>query len=648
MPDDDVNASVAETVSKVLTFQNAQLMIPSFNGNNMPFSAYRQRLENAKRTFQGDEQNIVNIAISKLQGKALEALDTGEPASVAALLSALKTRFGPRHPFSFYQGRISNLCKFPEEGISDYGARAHKFLRCATNAIKIERAGDAVAIEAQLKKDVVHCFLRGLPFEYSSILDATKNHATLQDAIDEAVAAERIIQDKEEVMIEMERERRFYKNTIATDERYYQEGNRANRRNHPQSDSEQESQNRRRNFNDHDNYTDNERYQRRTFYREERRPGPPQQQWRQTENFANQRWGPRNFPRDNRGWENTPDHNPRRDYNPSGPRQQVLFCRICNMNNHSTENCRRLPRGDGRNLVNRNNSQDSRQPLREFRPPFARDTRPQQGDIPAPRENTANNAQNRPNWVPNRPSGPGAIPRTLTQTNEPRRVAFVEKHQVLWQTEEKRDLPIVYATLREHPKNKIKMVVDTASGVNIIKISAVPEDYQIDTEDFIKIHGISPQGVDTLGSVRLTLFDIPSKYYVVADYLPLPADGLLGLEFLHKSQAQVSFYHQTVNFNSNPIKPYRFEKPCEAEIRVPPRSRMQTQLYVKNNLPTGYLPRVDLPDGIYAGESLVSNHKGICHTFIINTTQEEIRLKVPPQHILEYERLSLSETERAK
>lgn len=644
------NVTIAESMARVVTFQNATLMIPTFNGNNMTFNSYRQKLENAKRSFPDDELRLVQIAVSKLQGKALEALDVNDPKLIKELLDSLKPKFQPRHPFSFYQGRISNLCKFPEESVCDYGTRAKKYLRCAINAIKAEREENAEAVETQLNKDIIFSFLRGLPTSIENYLEPNKAYASLDDAIAITTKIERSLQDKREVMNEMERERKFYKNSIAVDEKLNYEENRNTR--DLNSGSEGEYENRRRNQRRNNNdFSGDEGYQKRTFYRDTRRPDRYQQNWKNNGDWQNQQNQQRQFnrPRNEGNWSTQPQYSTRREYAPQAPRMPVLFCRICNMNDHNTEECRRRPRGDGRELNQRNNFQQQQGEQRPFQrdnqPPWQREDR--RGPRP-PMENQPNNDTRK--WIPREPTGPGAIPKRFTQTNEPpRRVNFVEKHQVLWQPKEKRDLPLVYATLKEYPKNKLKMVVDTASGINVIKISAVPEEYPINTEDFIKIHGISPQGVETLGSVNLELFDIPSKYYVIPDYLPLPADGLLGLEFLHKSQAQVSFYHQTVNFNSNPIKPYKFEKPLEAEVRIPPRSRMPTQLYVKNkDIINGYLPRVDLPDGVYAGESIVNNMNGICHTLMINTNSEEVRMMIPPREILEYERLTLSETESEK
>lgn len=225
------------------------------------------------------------------------------------------------------------------------------------------------------------------------------------------------------------------------------------------------------------------------------------------------------------------------------------------------------------------------------------------------------------------------------------RVKFVEKHQVLWGAS-KGSLPLIYAFVNDDNHHKIKLVIDTASGINLIKLGAIPEDTNINFEDHVKIHGIGPQTTSTLGSVTLTFFKVPAKFYVLPDGLLLPADGLVGTEFLDKSEAQVSFYHKSINFNTNPIKPIFFIENNEAEINIPARSQMVTQLYLKETeRKTGYLPKVKLPEGIYAGESLVTNHEGICYTFIINTTGQEAQVRVPPQPLFEYEKLSLSETD---
>ncbi|KAK0169206.1 hypothetical protein PV328_012342, partial [Microctonus aethiopoides] len=46
------------------------------------------------------------------------------------------------------------------------------------------------------------------------------------------------------------------------------------------------------------------------------------------------------------------------------------------------------------------------------------------------------------------------------------------------------------------------------------------------------ISGITPEKITTAGSTELTFFENPEKFQVLKDELPIPADGIIGMDFL--------------------------------------------------------------------------------------------------------------------
>lgn len=564
--------NTTKTMVDMFSMQNANTLIPSYNGQNISLPSYQKRLENINKTLPEDsEEKLVQIALTKLYGKAAEAVESLEIETINDLVECMRIRFSPQRPFSFYQGRLNHLCKFPEEPVYEYGTRAQQYLNCALTGLTIERPTDVAAATPLLKSGAILSFVRGLPPEYSSLVK--QDYDSLQKAIDAAIEIERTFREREEIQHEVDRERRLYKTIFRQEEKL------GNNREITIDDSEIEKKAKKLNTSQ-----DNSRYHRNTYYREDDRYNPPRHQERYPrykESYPrdyngsldnnrpsrNHEYYPKdadqNF-RERKNEEFTPRNRPKYNYEPRETRAPLFFCQICGMNNHQTINCKRKVPGY----------------VQTTRPTG---TIPKYKILPPPRDRET---------PPERPSGNRGLfdgptdrykrePSTERLSSEmwPQQydgeqlIKFVEKHQVLW-APSNRNLPIIHATLRGQPKMGIKLVIDTASGINLINVSSVPENCKIDFEDHVKVYGISPQTVATLGSVTLEFFDIPAKFYLIADGLLSSAHGLLGLEFLTKGDAQVSFYHKTINFNSNPIKPIPFLTIKEADINVPARTKI--------------------------------------------------------------------------
>ncbi|KAJ8684713.1 hypothetical protein QAD02_020506 [Eretmocerus hayati] len=88
----------------------------------------------------------------------------------------------------------------------------------------------------------------------------------------------------------------------------------------------------------------------------------------------------------------------------------------------------------------------------------------------------------------------------------------------------------------------------------------------------------------------------------------------------------------------------KFEEPNETiptfnhvSVHLPPRTKKLCYLRVNDsNQQSGYVVRLETGPGIFAGECLVTNKNGMASLFIINTTEKEISLTIPPVMLQEF------------
>lgn len=118
----------------------------------------------------------------------------------------------------------------------------------------------------------------------------------------------------------------------------------------------------------------------------------------------------------------------------------------------------------------------------------------------------------------------------------------------------KQQLPYFKTFLKDYPECRVKLVIDTASSVNLVKYSTIEDKFFINENDQITIYGLCPRGINTLGSTKLNMLNTFTKFFIISDDIYFPADMLLGVEFLHKSKAQVSFTRGAMKLNFNVTK----------------------------------------------------------------------------------------------
>lgn len=146
--------------------------------------------------------------------------------------------------------------------------------------------------------------------------------------------------------------------------------------------------------------------------------------------------------------------------------------------------------------------------------------------------------------------------------------------------------------------------------------------------------GIGPEIVKTIGQVELTIKNKNSLFQIVPNDFPNSQFGIIGTSFLRQHQATLNFADITLNLNSanydnSPVK-----------IKLPARTKLIVDIPIKpTHLTTGYLNKIDIGLGIFLGEALVSKKGNLAKCFIINSTNLDTEISLPPidlENIEEY------------
>ncbi|KAK2577100.1 hypothetical protein KPH14_006267 [Odynerus spinipes] len=163
-------------------------------------------------------------------------------------------------------------------------------------------------------------------------------------------------------------------------------------------------------------------------------------------------------------------------------------------------------------------------------------------------------------------------------------------------------------------------LIDTRSAVNLIRWEALTRKAPVMSEEKLDIIGVSGKAITTLGTTILTAGEHQAFFYVVKD-TSWPYDGILGVAYFEKDQAEISFHHSSVVTIDHPVNPKRFDTNrtvnCitwpEQRIKyvIPGKMRQQIAINIDNTeLTEGYLPKLKPTDKVVIGENLVFNHNG--------------------------------------
>jgi len=89
------------------------------------------------------------------------------------------------------------------------------------------------------------------------------------------------------------------------------------------------------------------------------------------------------------------------------------------------------------------------------------------------------------------------------------------------------------------------ILVDSGSGLNLIKISALKDDVIVYEEVIYHLKGISNQLMNTMGyttiGIQIENITIPTKFLVIHSTFQIPHGGILGKPFITGNQTIINY-----------------------------------------------------------------------------------------------------------
>ncbi|KAI4473512.1 hypothetical protein M0804_015307 [Polistes exclamans] len=175
-------------------------------------------------------------------------------------------------------------------------------------------------------------------------------------------------------------------------------------------------------------------------------------------------------------------------------------------------------------------------------------------------------------------------------------------------------------------------MIDTGADINLIKTKKLAKRTIINTKRIVQLTGISPDTQKTLGTVELIIFGEKTTFHVVDNHFPISADGIIGNEFLRSTPTNIDYIREVLI-----VKNRRVPFTVSDKVGIPPRTSKVIFCHVINaDVKDGYIPRIQLPIGVYAGEALVGNVDGRAYFRLINTTSRFVSLQIPKLELLAY------------
>lgn len=198
-------------------------------------------------------------------------------------------------------------------------------------------------------------------------------------------------------------------------------------------------------------------------------------------------------------------------------------------------------------------------------------------------------------------------------------------------------------------------LLDTGATISILKINKLMPNSFINKNFKCKISGISDSHVTSYGISKKNLYIdnivLEHQFHIVDTHFPVPACGILGLDFITKYNCILDYGDQwkliikPTNISKNLILPIH-NAPSEDCLTLPARCEVIRHINLNINQKEVLIPNQQIGEGIYIGRTIVS--KDNAYVRIINTTNENkilYNVKINTENLEDYIIYNLNEYE---
>lgn len=181
----------------------------------------------------------------------------------------------------------------------------------------------------------------------------------------------------------------------------------------------------------------------------------------------------------------------------------------------------------------------------------------------------------------------------------------------------------------------INFMIDTGAAPNVIKQRSLHPDVSINHDDPLYLSGISSGKVETLGSIEVSILGYPVSLYIVPNNFPIAQEGILGSDFLRDAT--------NINLSEKYVEWRGIKIPFASRETIVAPARSQSTFYINVSNPqieVGYVPKLNVCEGVYLGDAIVTNRQGKAYIRVINTSDTDRELIIPTIELQEIEQAS--------
>ena len=151
-----------------------------------------------------------------------------------------------------------------------------------------------------------------------------------------------------------------------------------------------------------------------------------------------------------------------------------------------------------------------------------------------------------------------------------------------------------------------RMIVDTGAGRNLIKQNAVNSELSIDEKIVLKLTAINNSPLFTMRQVQINILGYPTILNIIPNEVVIDKDAVLGAEFFGENEVNINYVSNCLEIQ-NKLYPYESTQ----ILPIPARAVTTFHIPIENaGKSEGYIPRLHIGEGIYAGDAIVINCKG--------------------------------------
>lgn len=184
-------------------------------------------------------------------------------------------------------------------------------------------------------------------------------------------------------------------------------------------------------------------------------------------------------------------------------------------------------------------------------------------------------------------------------------------------------------------------LLDTGASISLVKRNVIYDDFPIDTNTISFISGIKKGFIRTLGLVNSdVLIDgckLNHSFNVVDEEFPIPADGIMGLDFVRKFKCKIDFFKWklTIRRNSShgnmviPIYDQPSADTCyyQNSFGIPARCEVVRRVTVTAEKSEVFVDNQEIQPGVFIGRTLIDKYN--TYVRILNTNEENVIIQSP-------------------